>query len=508
MRKPAMMMRTFTAIGVLIVLSRGVSWAAEDVAAPALRVRQPAVQGSFYPAEEAKLTVLVDTLLMQEPATTVPGRIRAIISPHAGYRYSGIVAAQGFRQIPTNVKRVVIMAPAHKVRMRGGGSILDVDAYRNVLGDVPIDAVAAELREQHGCFASLPRAHEQEHSLEVMLPFLQRRLPAFTLVPIVLGQELDAARIAEALLPLLADEDTFIVVSSDLSHDKTYAEATSADRGCLDAILQLDGEGVAGKELCGKEPVRVLLEIAKRKSWKPVLVDYRNSGDTTGDRNGRIVGYGCVAFVDQSASSENAAPSTSQRPNFEGDPVSSGEQTLLLDLARRSISASLRDQELPKLPLYSPTLTEKLGCFVTLTKGGKLRGCIGNIFPVHPLVQAVQQNALSAAFKDHRFPKLEETELKDIHVEVSVLTQPVPLRFADANDLLRQLEPGVHGVVLSMQDGRRSTYLPQVWEQIPGKMQFLSRLCLKGKMPVNAWRDPKVVGVEVYKAFAFGEEGH
>jgi len=376
------------------------------------------------------------------------------------------------------------------------------------LGDVAIDPAAGELRKQHGFFASLPKAHVKEHSLEVMLPFLQRRLPAFTLVPIVFGQELDAARIAEALLPLVADEDTFIVASSDLSHEKTYAEATAADRGCLDAILQLDGDAVAGKELCGKAPVRVLMEIAKRKSWKPVLIDYKNSGDTTGDRNGRIVGYGCVAFVEQSAPDGDAAAATPQRPDFEGDPVSSGEQTLLLDLARRSISAALRDQELPKLPLYSSSLTKKLGCFVTLTKSGKLRGCIGNIFPVHPLVQAVQQNALSAAFKDRRFPKLEEHELKDMRVEVSVLTQPVPLPFEDAEDLLRKLKPGVHGVVLSTKDGRRSTYLPQVWKQIPGKMQFLSRLCLKGKMPANAWRDPKVVRVETYEAFAFGEEGH
>ena len=501
------MIRTFIGVSALATIWGGGSWAAAaEPSADALRVRQPTVQGSFYPADPTKLTVLVDTLLMQPPATLAPGRVRAIISPHAGYRYSGVVAAQGFRQIPEGTKRVVVMAPAHRVRMRGGGSILDVDAYRNALGDIPIDSVAGELRDKYGFFASLPKAHQKEHSLEVMLPFLQRRLASFTLIPIVLGQELNAERIAEALLPILDDKNTVLVVSSDLSHDKTYAAATAADRGCLDAILELDGEAVSGKELCGKAPVGVLLEIAKRRSWKPVLIDYRNSGDATRNREARIVGYGCVAFIDPHTSAQDGMAIAPKRPDFEGDPVSSGEQTLLLDLARRSVSAALRDVELPKLPLYSSTLTEKLGCFVTLTKGGKLRGCIGNIFPVHPLVQAVQQNALSAAFKDRRFPKLEESELRDVHFEVSVLTQPVPMAFTDAEDLMRKLKPGIHGVVLSTEDGRRSTYLPQVWDQIPGKMQFLSRLCLKGKMPVNAWRDPKLVRVETYKAFAFGED--
>jgi len=234
------MMRIFAVTSVVIVLAFGVPWGQADVPSPGLRVRQPAAQGGFYPADEAKLTMLVDSLLMQPPAKIVSGRIRAIIAPHAGYRYSGIVAAQGFRQIPDRIKRVVVMAPAHHVHMRGGGSILDVDVYRNALGDVPLDPAAAQLRKENGFFASLPKAHAREHSLEVMLPFLQRRLSSFTLVPIVLGQELNPARIADVLLPLVDDEDTFLVASSDLSHDKSYGDATTADLGCVEAILRLD----------------------------------------------------------------------------------------------------------------------------------------------------------------------------------------------------------------------------------------------------------------------------
>jgi len=492
-----------------------------------LRVRQPSVQGAFYPADKEKLTQQVDAFLAQKPAATVSGRIRALVAPHAGYRFSGAVAGEGFSQIPTDVNRVIIMAPAHRVAMRGGGSILDVDAYRNALGDVPIDPAAAELRRKHEFFGSFPQAHAQEHSLEVMLPFLQRRLKSFTIIPIVLGHGFDATAMARALAPLTEDEKTLVVASSDLSHGKPYEEANRLDRDCLSAMLGMNAGALQSKELCGKAPVSVLLLLANLRRWQAKLIDYKNSGDTTGNQKGRIVGYGCVAFTqaetkeasdvtrekDETAAEEaqpkeekKKAGITQMPADYEGELLSSGEQTLLLDLARRSIVARLNGEELPKLPMYSETLTQNMGCFVTLHKKGRLRGCIGNILPVYPLVQAIQRNALSAAFEDRRFDKVEAPEMKDIEVEISVLTVPKPLKYQDAADLLRQLKAGVHGVVLSQGAQRRSTYLPQVWEQIPDKTQFLSYLCRKGGMPVNAWRDPSKTKVEVYEAFAFEEE--
>jgi len=496
---------------VFLVVLLGFTLHADTDSAAEARVRQPAVSGRWYPAERRELEQTVDSLLETQPATRVSGRIRALIAPHAGYAFSGRVAAQGFSQVPADVERVIILAPAHTVRMRGGGSVLDVDYYRTPLGDIPVAAAASELREQHGFLASLARAHAKEWSLEVMLPFLQRRLTHFELIPVVLGYGFDAGRVAEALQPLLEGPKTLIVASSDLSHDQPYAKAVQLDSDCIHRILAHDMQGLDGKRLCGKEPVSVLVEVAERNGWFPTLIDYKNSGDTTGNREARIVGYTCIAFTSFREGPDEDGTSTSSegadaREGYEGKRFSSGEEVLLLDLARRSIWASLAKEALPGLPMYSDTLTQTLGCFVTLHKEGKLRGCIGNIFPKDPLVQAVQTNALGAAFRDRRFSAVTEPELAELKLEISILTVPRELTYQDAGDLLRQLRPGAHGVVVTEGTKKRATYLPQVWAQIPDPVYFLSRLCRKGGMSSAAWRDPGKTTVQVYEAYAFEEE--
>ena len=470
-----------------------------------VRARAAAVQGSFYPATEEALRTKVDTLLSRPAPIQVQGRIRALIAPHAGYRFSGAVAAAGFRQIPVDTNRVVVLAPAHRVAMRGGGSILDVASYRNALGDVELDPDAAELRRRHPFFASVPAAHEKEHSIEVMLPFLQRRLESFRLLPILLGRDFDVAAMAKALSPLLDDPRTLLVVSTDLSHYHPYEKAQELDRECLNLILALDAAALDNRELCGKAPVRVLLELMRGRAWNPTLIEYRNSGEA-GSSKDKVVGYAAVAFADPEAvvhteEAETAAPVAPKQPELLAPP----EKELLLALARRSIYAGLQHHDLPPLPNYSPTLTRALGCFVTLNQNGKLRGCIGNLAAVYPLAEAVQRNALNAAFRDPRFTKLASAELKDIQIEISVLTEPNPLAFQGADDLLKQLKPGVHGVTIS-QGERRATYLPQVWSQIPNKQLFLAQLCRKAGLAADAWKTSDTLRVEVYEAFVFAEE--
>ncbi len=487
-------------------------------------VREPAVQGQFYPGNKEELIRMVDGFLAQPPAVEVKGRIRAIISPHAGYIYSGPVAAEGFRQIPLDIRRVIVMGPSHHVAMRGGGSIPDVAAYRNVLGDVPLDPAAAVLRRKYAFFGNVPAAHKLEHSVEVMLPFLQRRLRhPFTFIPIVLGFDFDAQAMARALAPLAKDPKTLVVASSDLSHYYPYAVAEKKDHACLAAILSMNVEALRRQELCGKEPVAVLLDLARLLHWKPVLVDYKNSGDTAGDKS-RVVGYGCVAFVAETPQANSAgartdaakvpakpgnepaeAPAAPAHRNAEQllDPE---EQKTLLRLARQTLRAALEHQPLPELPAGTSGLfAKKLGCFVTLQEHGRLRGCIGNIFPVHPLAEAVRRNAINAAFHDPRFRPLRREELDAVHIEISVLTVPRELEFKDAEDLKRKLRPGIDGVVLQQGMLRQSTYLPQVWEQLPDKESFLTHLCLKGGMAPDAWKDPNKITVLVYQAFVFGE---
>lgn len=472
-------------------------------------VRNPAAQGTFYPEDAAELARMVDGFLAA-PALIPPpaGRVRAVIAPHAGYVYSGALAGQALRLIPADTRRVIILAPSHHVGFEGT-SLPAYQLFHNALGNIPLDAGCASLRTQDpALFRDLPEAHAEEHALEVMLPFLQRRLKRFTLIPIVVGQRFDAGSIARALAPLLADPATALVVSSDLSHYHPYAEANRLDHACLGRILALDASGLQDQELCGQAPVTCLLALAKLKGWRPVLVGSTNSGDTAGDKS-RVVGYGAVAFLETAAGGATPATTTTTTAAAAAEPplLTPAQQKALLALARDTIAAKLAGRPPPELPVDGPLFRKKLGCFVTLHLDGNLRGCIGNIFPAYPLANGIQENALNAAFEDPRFPPVSARELPRCQIEISVLTQPAPLSYASAADLLAKLKPNVHGVVLR-QGYNQSTFLPQVWEQLPDKEEFLEHLCRKGGMAADAWRDPGRMTVETYQAFVFGEPGH
>ncbi len=472
-------------------------------------VREPAAQGTFYPEDAAELARMVDGFLTA-PALIPPpvGRVRAVIAPHAGYVYSGALAGQALRLVPADTKRVIILAPSHHVGF-DGTSLPAYQLFHNALGNIPLDAACAVLRTQDPrLFHNLPEAHAEEHSLEVMLPFLQRRLKRFTLIPIVVSQRFDAGAIAKALAPLLKDPATALVVSSDLSHYHPYAEANRLDRACLARILAVDADGLQNQELCGQAPVTCLLALAKLKGWTPVLVGSTNSGDTAGDRS-RVVGYGAVAFTETAAASAAPDKTPKAAATMAAEPplLTPAQQQALLTLARDTITAKLAGRPLPELPVDGPLFRKKLGCFVTLHLDGDLRGCIGNIFPAYPLAKGIQENALNAAFEDPRFPPVSARELPHCQIEISVLTQPAPLPYSSAADLLAKLKPNVHGVVLQ-QGYNQSTFLPQVWEQLPGKEEFLEHLCRKGGMAADAWRDPQHMTVETYEAFVFGEPGH
>jgi AmmeMemoRadiSam system protein A len=245
-------------------------------------------------------------------------------------------------------------------------------------------------------------------------------------------------------------------------------------------------------EACGKQAVLTLMHIAKIKGWHAVLVEYKNSGDTAGSKN-RVVGYASIGFLDRKEVSQKMK-----------EPLSTQDRKALLRLARSAIEAKLvkgARAQAPEAP--SRALTQQRGCFVTLQKRGQLRGCIGTIEPCSSLAECVEKNAQNAAFHDPRFRPLTAEELSEIEIEVSVLSVPERMHFKDGQDLKGKLEPNVHGVILS-RGLNRSTFLPQVWKQLPDKEQFLEHLCIKGGMPSKAWQDPETK-VEVYQAEAFGE---
>ena len=452
-------------------------------------IRPPAAAGRFYPDDPEELRKMVGTLLRDASGLDVKGTIRGLVSPHAGYIYSGIVAAAGYRQIAPSTRTVILIGPSHRFPL-GGASIPSVTAYRTPLGDVRLSKLAFRLQKLP-IFGSVTEAHKMEHSLEVQLPFLQVMLRAFEIVPILVNSA-DPKALAAALAPYI-DNDTLIVASTDLSHYYPYERAVSLDRICTSAITGAEFSRMPLCEACGKQAVMTLMHIAEIKNWDAKLIDYKNSGDTAGGRN-NVVGYASIAFVDRKEGSKKMKESMSIR-----------DKKALLRLARSAIEAKLvKDVKVERPEEPSLILKENRGCFVTLHKYGQLRGCIGTIEPICPLAECVEKNAQNAAFRDPRFPCLGAEELPEIDIEVSILSVPERLRFRDGDDLKRQLRPNVHGVILS-RGMHRSTFLPQVWEQLPDREQFLEHLCLKGGMPANAWKDP-ATSVEVYQAEVFGEK--
>jgi len=451
-------------------------------------IRPPAAAGRFYPDDPEELRKMVGTLLRDASGLDVKGTIRGLVSPHAGYIYSGIVAAAGYRQIAPSTRTVILIGPSHRFPL-GGASIPSVTAYRTPLGDVRLSKLAFRLQKLP-IFGSVTEAHKMEHSLEVQLPFLQVMLRAFEIVPILVNSA-DPKALAAALAPYI-DNDTLIVASTDLSHYYPYERAVSLDRICTSAITGAEFSRMPLCEACGKQAVMTLMHIAEIKNWDAKLIDYKNSGDTAGGRN-NVVGYASIAFVDRKEGSKKMKESMSIQ-----------DKKALLRLARSAIEAKLVKDVKVERPEPSLILKESRGCFVTLHKYGQLRGCIGTIEPICPLAECVEKNAQNAAFRDPRFPCLGAEELPEIDIEVSILSVPERLRFRDGDDLKRQLRPNVHGVILS-RGMHRSTFLPQVWEQLPDKEQFLEHLCLKGGMPANAWKDP-ATSVEVYQAEVFGEK--
>ena len=251
------------------------------------KVRDPAVAGMFYPADPAELRRMVEGFLAVVPARD-GAPPKAIIAPHAGYIYSGSIAASAYACVrPAGIRRVVLLGPAHRVLLNGVAAS-SASAWRTPLGDVPVDVPPG--------LPVIDAAHAEEHSLEVQLPFLQVVLGDFALIPLVVGQAA-GEEIADILALLWGGEETLIVISSDLSHYEIYVTANRMDSAASQSIVDLDPAGLGSDNACGRVPIRGLLHLARKKGMRAELLDLRNSGDTAGSRD-QVVGYGAYAFYE------------------------------------------------------------------------------------------------------------------------------------------------------------------------------------------------------------------
>jgi len=468
---------------------------------PSAGIHDPVVAGTWYPASASELKKLIDDYLSKVPAADSKDRTVAIISPHAGYMYSGQVAAHSFKAIRgQKFDSVIVIGPSHFVPFRGVATY-DCAGFRTPLGVIPLDSeLIAALMKRESRIKDLPDAFRQEHSLEAELPFLQVVLPSFKLVPLVMGEhDITTARwLAEAIAECTKGKSVLIVASSDLSHYHSYDVATEMDQRLLKKIGAMDIDGVdqcldsRKCEACGQGPIMTAMLAAKKfGAQRCDILQYANSGDVTGEKQSPrgVVGYGAARISESPASRDKDEVEKKQVGIDLG--LSKAERAELHAIAKKAIEARLSSgASVSKVvESASPKLKEPRGAFVTLYKKGELRGCIGQIVPRMPLAEAVAAMAEEAAFRDPRFSPLRSDEWGDVTIEISVLT---PLHKIESTD---EIEIGKHGIVIAS-NGSVGLLLPQVATEYKwDRTEFLEHCCLKAGLPRNTWKEK---GTEIY----------
>ena len=470
--------------------------------------RKPVVAGSFYPSDAKKLNAQLELFFNEVDDKTIEEGLAAIIVPHAGYVFSGGVAAMAYCKIDPqkSYERIFLIGSSHHVLL-SGASIYNRGKYQTPLGKVEVDTeLANSLITQNKLLDYAPDAHNREHSLEVQVPFLQYWLKKpFKIVPIVIGTQTPETckKLSKILEPYFTSENLF-VVSSDFSHYPTYDDAKIIDNITGEAILENSPEAfiqaIKGNEkkqvpglatsCCGWTSVLTLLNsTSEQPGIKVRHIKYLNSGDSQYGGHDRVVGYHSFSFVRES--------STKAQGEF---ILTTEDKQILLAIARESIEARLAGKPYPKVDVdkLPENLKKNCGAFVTLNKHSQLRGCIGHFVPKEPLYRVVQEMAVAAAFNDHRFSPLVKAEMSTIDIEISVLT---PLkRIYSVDDFML----GDQGIYI-IKGNRSGTFLPQVAESTHwNKEEFLGH-CARDKAGIG-WEGWKDAELYTYEALVFDEK--
>jgi len=441
-----------------------------------LTARPPAVAGSFYSDDARSLRAEIDGWLDSDVSTKA--QPKAIIVPHAGYCYSGKVAAIAYgRLLPyrETIRRVVMFGPAHRVPITGLATT-SADVFSTPLGDVQIDDSARRIALTLRQVSVDDDAHAEEHCLEVQLPFLQRVLPHFQLLPFVIGRA-TPDEVAEVMSQQWGGPETLIVVSSDLSHYLDDESARQTDAESARIIESLNSDALTGRRACGHLAIRGLLTVAAARGLDVKTIALTNSGERSGDRS-RVVGYGAFVVVQPDSI-----------PGFA--PLTDGERQELLRVAAVAIQVagdSQRSELDIDLSTFPPSLTQRQAAFVTVYLDGRLQGCRGSITTTEPLVVNVARSARSAAFFDERFSPVRANDISRLEVHLSLLNDPAPIACDSEAELCRALRPGVDGLILR-EGSRVGLFLPSVWNKLPDPAAFVRHLKEKAGLPGDYWSD-------------------
>jgi AmmeMemoRadiSam system protein B/AmmeMemoRadiSam system protein A len=474
---------------------------------PQEKVRPAANADAFYPAEPKVLADMIDQFLVQARTPALSGTISGVVVPHAGYVYSGPVAAYSYALLKNKkYSRVVVISPSHVAAFRGS-AVYDGTAYDTPLGRIEVDQqFCRELVTRDNSLKLSVEGHEtiyqgrMEHALEVQLPFLQRVLNNFKLVPIIMGeQSYECCRaLGRALASTITDDQTIIVASSDLSHYHSYDEAKALDSKVLKSIEEWDYFNLCRNlkmntwEACGGGPITALMIAAEQQGANTAkVIKYATSGDVPVGEKSRVVGYAAVVLYKDVQLKKSAET---------GFNLGDKEKKYLLELARKSVDSAVRNNKMIDCTDGGfKDLSLDRGAFVTLTIQGQLRGCIGYTSPFQSLYLTVRDVAFQAALHDPRFPAVSERELSKLNYEISVLS---PLRkIVDIN----KIEIGKHGLLIK--NGRNEgLLLPQVASDYNWDRQtFLQQTCHKAGLPAEAWEDENT-DIFSFSALVFGEE--
>ncbi len=477
-------------------------------------LRFPAVDGRFYPGEEKELSKEVKEYLKKAPSIKTEENVLAVVSPHAGYTFSGPTAGRAFKALEgKNYKKVILMGTSH-YSGSSGALLGDFDYFQMPGFKIPVERkIIKELSKKDG-FQIQNNAHTREHSLEVQLPFLSEVLKDFKIIPMVIGGSTtpEAARkIARGLLEFL-DDETIVVISTDFTHygpnygyipfrDEVPRKMKDLDLGGWELIFPQSSEifnaYLEGTEatICGEKALMVLAEILPKNS-KKYFVHYTTSGEVIGDWE-NAVGY-LAGYFTGKWDKKIEYPEEKQHKGILNDK----EKEYLIKLSRATLKAHILNEfiDFAKILKENP-MTEGItgisGVFVTLREDGELRGCIGSIEGREPLYLGVIHNSINAASRDPRFSPVRAKEFSKIKIEISVLT---PLKkISNYKDIIL----GKNGVVLQKW-GRSAVFLPQVATETGWNLdEFLSNLSLKAGLPADAYKEGATF--EVFEAIVFEE---
>jgi MEMO1 family protein len=461
-------------------------------------IKQPEFSGQFYPAPKEELSVMIDNFLENVTPSQANGEVFMLISPHAGYGYSGQTAAFGYKLIKNkNYKTVIIFGTSHH-KAFNGAALYTEGSFVTSLGKVDIDEEFAKsiLNKDPEVFPDAS-AFNNEHSVEVQLPFLQKVLIGFKIVPVVIGDcSLESCENIALLIKEAIGQrkDILVVVSTDLYHGYDFQEADIVDGVTLDLIKKMDYQGLyyalrdGSAQACGGFGAVIGLNLARELGRQRLeVLQHTNSAIVTGKlvKGEWTVGYASCAVMDKEV----------------GNMLTFQQKQKLLMIARESITTYLKTGK--KLPVNEsdPELNQKMGAFVTLNQHNELRGCIGNLVASQPLYLTVRDMAIEAAVDDPRFPALSLAELKDTKIEISALS---PLEKVVSAE---KIELGKHGVVVR-RGGHSGVFLPQVATETGwSKEEFLNNLCThKAGLAANAWED-KDTELYIFTADVFSEPG-